>query len=408
MRISWAGLDGAIVHIRNIPDGGSKRCTCLVCGNPMVARRGGKRQWHFAHAPGAPPCPLHSEEVLRRFEAIMHLHGALQATGRLRIRVTCRSAAGRRDRHVYIEADWVDGWDQVQVNVSADSQRPDLTLLRADQLVAAIEVRGSAPVGAGKEAVLADLDAPWSEVFVNDALQWLPSDALTVYRLEPEGWLCPICSAHQEVSRTRGPTCEVHEARISELREQGLLRPLWQKDFRARHGGRDWSPRLEICDLLDGRGLPLHRLMVDVDYGYVVSAVTAEEFVSDVISARQRFKDALKGWLASLRAVSIGVDECERGWTEVGHPDHLFDTEGARKRLRQMLQELAEDPAVEEACQILGVSRADDVQSLKAARRRLAKKWHPDLASEEELEAFTAMMQDINAAFDVLSALVST
>lgn len=107
---------------------------------PAGGRRG---PWHFAHSKGAPPCPLHSEEVLKRFEAKLRLKTELENLDQLRISVTCRSRRGTRSNHLVVPHDWVHGWDEVRVDFAADGTAPDLLLLRDAQPMAAIEVRGS-------------------------------------------------------------------------------------------------------------------------------------------------------------------------------------------------------------------------------------------------------------------------
>lgn len=44
------GADGSIRDITEVPRGLECNCTCFACQNPLIARKGTIRQWHFAHA----------------------------------------------------------------------------------------------------------------------------------------------------------------------------------------------------------------------------------------------------------------------------------------------------------------------------------------------------------------------
>ena len=49
------GLDsnGRLVHVDDVLRGMACNCTCPGCGAPLIARKGEKKQHHFAHANGA-------------------------------------------------------------------------------------------------------------------------------------------------------------------------------------------------------------------------------------------------------------------------------------------------------------------------------------------------------------------
>ncbi len=53
--------------------------------------------------------------------------------------------------------------------------------------------------------------------------------------------------------------------------------------------------------------------------------------------------------------------------------------------------------------EILGVSRDADEKKIKAAYRKLARKWHPDLHSGKDKEAAEEKFKSINEAYEVLS-----
>lgn len=56
---------GDLVSIEDVPRGLACECACPSCNDPMIARQGDVRAWHFAHASGA-ECPGGSETALHR------------------------------------------------------------------------------------------------------------------------------------------------------------------------------------------------------------------------------------------------------------------------------------------------------------------------------------------------------
>jgi molecular chaperone DnaJ len=57
---------------------------------------------------------------------------------------------------------------------------------------------------------------------------------------------------------------------------------------------------------------------------------------------------------------------------------------------------------LKEVREILGLELIATRQEIKAAYRRLARRWHPDRAPKEEEAAFRARMQEVNAAYQRL------
>jgi hypothetical protein len=47
--ISYALLDGRIVHVSTVARGRACGCVCTSCGRPLIARQGPELTWHFAH-----------------------------------------------------------------------------------------------------------------------------------------------------------------------------------------------------------------------------------------------------------------------------------------------------------------------------------------------------------------------
>ena len=65
----YCALDdqGRFVHVAEVARGRSCNCVCAQCDEPVIARQGGQRLWHFAHESGHPPCAISYESFLHRF-----------------------------------------------------------------------------------------------------------------------------------------------------------------------------------------------------------------------------------------------------------------------------------------------------------------------------------------------------
>jgi len=68
-------LDDRLLRASDVPAGLACRCSCTGCGAPLVARRGGQRAAHFAHATGR-ACAAAHETVLHRIAKQLIADGA--------------------------------------------------------------------------------------------------------------------------------------------------------------------------------------------------------------------------------------------------------------------------------------------------------------------------------------------
>lgn len=59
--------DDRLVHITTVQRGAACQCRCLTCGEPVIAKKGEQREWHFSHYSGRPPCDINPESFLHRF-----------------------------------------------------------------------------------------------------------------------------------------------------------------------------------------------------------------------------------------------------------------------------------------------------------------------------------------------------
>lgn len=76
-------------------------------------------------------------------------------------------------------------------------------------------------------------------------------------------------------------------------------------------------------------------------------------------------------------------------------------------RFETMLQNRQETMSPEKAYEILGVTREDDMNSVKKIYRKQVRKYHPDLIASQDkdatyIEESTAKMQELNQAYDII------
>jgi len=180
------------------------RAYCPVCGERVTLKLGRRMRHHYAHAPRSGCAAARSEGALH-LEAKLHLAATLAAGGdRLGIRLVCAGWSQRAGPPCPPgpAADWEVRWDRVEVEYRVGTRRPDVTLLRGDTAVVALEVYVSHAVDLEKRAALAALGVPWFEVSGHSLLPdgrppWNPRTPLET-RAHWDGageWRCPSCAA---------------------------------------------------------------------------------------------------------------------------------------------------------------------------------------------------------------------
>jgi len=83
------------------------------------------------------------------------------------------------------------------------------------------------------------------------------------------------------------------------------------------------------------------------------------------------------------------------------------DYEAMLHKFENMKKGQAQSMSIDEACEILGVSKTDDMSSIKKVYRNLVREYHPDIMISQEkddayIEEATAKMQEINQAYQLL------
>jgi hypothetical protein len=117
------------------------------------------RVHHVAHEPNM-VCPATQPETALHLNTKLYIAEQLKHTSKLIIRNECASGYicdATRDEAL------VSDWTDVQVETVFGSRKPDVSLYRGEQLIAAIEVRVTHPVDREKATYLQERGIPWPE-----------------------------------------------------------------------------------------------------------------------------------------------------------------------------------------------------------------------------------------------------
>ncbi|HYD55257.1 MAG TPA: competence protein CoiA family protein, partial [Gemmatimonadaceae bacterium] len=209
--LAWILVDERIAPVSSfahLPPRARPRVRCPLCRGPVVLKLGPRRAHHAAHV-GDAGCPVLHGETALHVNTKCHLAHALEHCAHPRLHVRRRCGArmtegdGRGHRCEAVEERaWVTDWDAVELELTLDGARPDITLLRAGRPIAAIEVVSTHAVSSTKAAVLAALGVPWVEVSARRDLYgglvpWTASEPLEARRLGPgtddlRPWRCRV------------------------------------------------------------------------------------------------------------------------------------------------------------------------------------------------------------------------
>ncbi len=83
------------------------------------------------------------------------------------------------------------------------------------------------------------------------------------------------------------------------------------------------------------------------------------------------------------------------------------DYEAMLHKFENVRKSQPQSMSLDEACNILGVNKSDDFNTIKKAYRNLVREYHPDILKSQEkdatyIEESTAKMQEINQAYQII------
>ncbi len=212
-KLQWVVVEGKVVHVGTFAGLEPRQrppAMCPACGRKVTMKLGTKVVHHCAHRPGD-LCAMTAPESALHMNTKLHLAKVLESLQVLRVSEPCARSGYRQSRgcegaHTL---EWVSGWDQVAVELSLGSRRPDITLLRDGLPMALIEVHATNAVDDAKASDLLALGSKWLEVHAAPSIYsgdspWDGTEPLEgkLGGLE-NPWTCGPCRALVEEERSR-------------------------------------------------------------------------------------------------------------------------------------------------------------------------------------------------------------
>ena len=124
--IPYGMCDGELVHISEVERGEACGCSCPVCDEPLVARKGNVKQHHFAHRPGS---ECSAETVLHKLGKLFlceRISASIISGDPIRIHWSCQSCPDKHQGNLLKKA------VSFKTEFSFGTCRPDITLFNSD------------------------------------------------------------------------------------------------------------------------------------------------------------------------------------------------------------------------------------------------------------------------------------
>lgn len=188
-----------LVHVKEVERGLACHCRCVVCGEPLIARQGEVRHYHFAHASNREPCESNHETLLHRYakQLIVDAMGLVVPTTPAAAHFFGWDTheSGKRILQAILPA---------SAEVAIGAIRPDILLVTTDGVQVAVEIAYSSFCDVIKAAEFERLNLPALEIdlsaFTPDAFDpALVKDAV-VAEVSNKAWVWPLTPPELDVS----------------------------------------------------------------------------------------------------------------------------------------------------------------------------------------------------------------
>lgn len=211
IRPKWVLVDGKLHNVSEyakLKPNNRPLAQCPVCNLNVILKLGEKRTHHYAHLSDV-ICASTQPETAQHLNAKYYLYSQLSIIHSVLIEKKCSKLCGT----VTYEP-WLQDWDEVIVEHSLGSYRPDITLLSKGQAIGAIEVLVSHKVTGEKERYFIESGISCIEVFATQVFdeerdkKWDPKSPLPRYRHIPSlgDWVCDSCKKKEKKSQITIPS----------------------------------------------------------------------------------------------------------------------------------------------------------------------------------------------------------
>ncbi len=215
----WVLVDGCLREVSDFSHLLPKErphALCPICQHSIVFKLGNYRAYHYAHQ-AEDVCITTQPETALHLNTKFYIYKQLLQARTVYVEEICWTINCEATR----KRVWLEEWDDIKVEYSTDSFRPDIALLSNGKIIGAIEVLVSHPVSEQKTQYFDNQKISWLELQAEETLYegddaWTPEKPLPCLQCHPqlERWKCDTCRDMEEIAR------KVKENQEKERRER--------------------------------------------------------------------------------------------------------------------------------------------------------------------------------------------
>lgn len=190
--LEWVLVNNERHHVsdfKNLKRSERPDAICPVCRQPVVLKLGNIKVHHAAHKPDS-TCAITNPETAEHFNAKMALAAKLEAQRHFSFSLKCDQC--RETKMPWV---WLDHFDEVKVEYTVSSVRPDVSVLLEGKVIGAFEIVVSHRVDSVKRAKLEALKVDWVEIDT--------AGYVTQWNLHPPYQTCNGCIRWNEEQKER-------------------------------------------------------------------------------------------------------------------------------------------------------------------------------------------------------------
>lgn len=157
---------GRVRSVEEVARGLGCECVCSVCGEPLLARQGEVREWHFAHSSGA-DCSGAAESALHAAAKQLLADSKGMTVPGIRVAVAVELPDGRRATGEANRPELRLDFDGVELEKTLGTIRPDVYASWGSEALC-VEIAVTHFVDAEKRDAIGNLDLPTIEIDLAD------------------------------------------------------------------------------------------------------------------------------------------------------------------------------------------------------------------------------------------------
>ena len=203
----WVLVDQQLCHVSSFTHLSPEQrpnALCPTCQRPVILKLGTVYVHHYAHHP-SDVCSASEPETALHLNTKYHIYQQLKQSQSVFIEDKCVKRCGANRFRT-----WLEQWDDVELEYSWDSYRPDIAILSNGQVVGAIEVVVTHPVDAQKADFYSRNGVTWLEILGDESIyegndSWTPAAPLPYNHCHPRigAWVCPSCREYEQRQQQR-------------------------------------------------------------------------------------------------------------------------------------------------------------------------------------------------------------